>query len=321
MFPHILTTLLAIARFHGIYARYNGFRHEALNASKKHHSKCRGPETLNYTVTEQCQAPTPTQSIYSIAFPSSDAAPVQITAQSQVVTSFLPEMTWCVGPPIGLVSMSGPPYPNQSAKYETITAGTGYCETVYVPATTTVCATTLTGIASKITVSECDQEVTFSSECRVTLYAPNPTTSGRSLITSAPIVKRMMTYWLAPWQSLTAGETPSDVDIKICTILEDGDMECIRYQEVWEVVVVTKTLTTKRKVQLTTTVTGPGTLIVETMEVHVTDTVETVDLSTTLQLETEIEIESTSKSKKLVTRPNSEGDASVSTLYNQTLEV
>jgi hypothetical protein len=125
----------------------------------------------------------------------------------------------------------------------------------------------------------------------------------------------MMTYWLAPWQSLTAGTAPSDVDIKICTVQEDESLECIRYQEVWEVFVVTKTVTTQREVQLTTTVTGPGTLIVETLNAVITDTVETIDLSTTLLLETEIETESISKGKKLVTKPNEPSEAATSTLY------
>lgn len=316
MFPHILATILAIARFRGITARYNGFRHEAMDASKQYEKKFDkiDPIVVNYTVIEQCTAPT--RSIYSLFYPSPDATAVEITAQSQVVTSYLPEMTWCVGPPIALQPISTKaPYLNYSTEYEVITAGTGHCETVYVPTETTVCATTLTGLASKVTVSECDQQITFSSECGFTLETPSPTTSSFSLVTPAPTVKRMMTYWLAPWQSLTAGTAPSDVDIKICTVQEDESLECIRYQEVWEVFVVTKTVTTQREVQLTTTVTGPGTLIVETLNAVITDTVETIDLSTTLLLETEIETESTSKGKKLVTKPKAPSEAATSTLY------
>ncbi|KAF1966905.1 hypothetical protein BU23DRAFT_661016 [Bimuria novae-zelandiae CBS 107.79] len=125
----------------------------------------------------------------------------------------------------------------------------------------------------------------------------------------------MMTYWLAPWQSLTAGDTPSDVDIKVCMVQDDESMEYVRYQEVWEVFVVTKIITTQREVQLTATVTGPGTLIVEMLNAVITDTVETVDLSTTLLLETEIETESTSKRKKLVTRLHETSEPAISTLY------
>jgi hypothetical protein len=322
LIPFIFTTLLALSRFEIVGARYNGFRHEALDASKKQQEKRLDPIVLNNTAIEQCPASTSTRSIYSILFPSPDAAPIEITAQSQVITSFLPEATWCVGPPIALIPISGPPYFNQSTEYETVTGGTAFCETAYVATQTTVCATTLTGIASKITISECDQEITFSSECGFTLETPTPTlaaTANFSLITPAPTVKRMTTFWVAPWQSLTAGNTPSDVDIKICTLKDDESMECIRYQELWEVVVVTQTVTTPRDIQLTTTVTGPGTLIVETMQVLVTDTVvETVDLSTTLLLATEVEVESISKGKKLVTRPAGDSEptnSATSTLY------
>ncbi|KAJ4358549.1 uncharacterized protein N0V89_003133 [Didymosphaeria variabile] len=309
MFPHILTTLLAIARFRGITARGNGFRHEAIDASDQHYERVEklDPLIFDRTISEQC--PVPTRSIYSLLYPSPDASAIEITSQSQVVTSYLPEMTWCVGPPVAFAPVTTKaPYLNHSTEYEVVSAGTGRCETVYVPTEATVCATTLTGIASKIIVSECDQEITFSSECGFTLETPSPVTSNLSLITPAPTVKRMTTYWVAPWQSLTAGEAPSEVDIKVCTVQEDESLECIHYQEVWEVVVVTKTFTTHRNVQLTTTVTGPGTLIVETMTAVITDTVETIDLSTTLLLETGVETESTSKKKKLVTRPNEPSD-------------
>lgn len=310
--PHVLTTFLAIARFQGTSARGNGFRHEAVDASIQHYEKRidkLDPLILDYTLSEQCPAPTP--SIYSLLYPSPDALAVEITSQSQVVTSYVPEMTWCVGPPIGFAPVTTKaPYLNESTEYEVVTAGTGHCETVYVPTEVTICATTLTGIASKITVSECDQEITFSSECGFTLKTPTPVTSDFSLITPAPTVKRMTTFWVAPWQSLTSGNTPSDVDIKVCTVQEDETLECIRYREVWEVLVVTKTVTTNREVHLTTTVTGPGTLIIETMTAIITDTVETVDLSTTLLIETGIETESTSRRKKLVSRPDGPGGPS-----------
>jgi hypothetical protein len=178
------------------------------------------------------------------------------------------------------------------------------------------CATTLTGLASKVNITDCEQEVTFSTECGFTLETPTPITQSASLITAAPTVKQKFTYWLAPWQSLTAGETPSDVDVKICTALGDGKFECIRYQEVWEIVVVTRTLITTRSIGFTTTVTGPGTLIIATIETVIMSTTKFVDLSTTLLLETEIETESTSTGRK--TTPSaieSSSEASVSTTY------
>lgn len=312
--------------------RYHGFKHEAMDTVNERQAEPIAPEPLpsiptnplNLTTIDQCPVPSPTlPPVLTIVYPSPDAQPVNITSQSQVVDSWYPEMTWCVGPPIALVpivTQTSPPYVNASTAYSTITAGTESCETVYAPITTTVCATTLTGLASKVTVSECDQEVTFSSECGFELETPTPTISNSSLITPAPSVKRMTTFWLAPWQSLTLGETPSDVDIKVCTVLEDETLECRRYQEVWEVVVVTQTTTTEREVQLSTTVTGPGTLLIETLQAHITDTVVFFNLTTTLILETQIEIETTSKSRKLVTGTGNEEEPTSTTYITKAVK-
>lgn len=271
--------------------------------------------TASWTTTQQCPPSSTTRTIHSIVFPSPDAAPIEVTAQSQVLTSFVPEMTWCVGPPIALPPMTGAPYLNASSSFTKKTSGTGSCETVYAPMITTICATTLTGLASKLTITKCDQEVTFSTECGFTLATPTPITSSASLITPSPTVKRIFTYWLAPWQSLTAGRTPSDVQVKICTELDNGKYECIRHREVWEVVVVTKTITTSRSIGFTATLSGPGTLIIETLRMFVIDTIETVDLSTTLLLETEIETESTSRERKSSSALSENVDDAVSTLF------
>jgi hypothetical protein len=301
---------------HVLAARHIGLPHEVVNVTQAvgvaqaiavtitESSIVNHTITELFTTTKQCLPPTSTRTIYSIIFPSPDAPPIEVTAQSQVLTSYIPEMTWCVAPPIALSALTGAPYLNATTtEYSTIIEGTGSCETVYAPIETTVCATTLTGLASKVTVTDCDQEVTFSTECGFTLETPTPITSSDSLITPAPTVKRTFTYWLAPWQSLTAGETPSDVDVKICTVLDDGNMECIRYQEVWEVVMVTKTMTTTRSVGFTATVSGPGTIIVETIHAFITDEIRTVDLSTMLLLETEVETESTSMARKSSSLP------------------
>ncbi|KAJ4374385.1 hypothetical protein N0V83_003126 [Neocucurbitaria cava] len=201
-----------------------------------------------------------------------------------------------------------------TTNYTRTVEGTGSCDTAYSPTETTVCATTLTGLATKVTVTDCDQEVTFSTEAGFTLETPTPVTTNHSLITPAPTVKSMYTYWLARWQSLTAGESPSDVDVKICTVMDDGELDCIRYQEIWEVVLVTQTVTTARTVQLSTTVSGPGTLLVETYQSIVTDTVESIDLSTVLHLATEFETESTSSGRKPVTTISSTTEV-ISTVF------
>lgn len=330
----ILRLIYLAARAHA--SNHIGLPHEVFNVSQAIVvpqaivATVTEPLTINYTTTEfvtstesvvstqQCPPPTSSRTIFSIVFPSPDAAPIEVTSQSQVLTSFVPEMTWCAAPVLGLVPISGPPYSNTTnttTNYSTTFIGTSSCETVYAPVMTTVCATTLTGLASKVTITDCSQEVTFSTECGFALETPSPVTSNASLITPAPTVKRTFTYWLAPWQSLTAGEAPSDVDVKICTVLDSGDLECSRYQEVWEVVMVTKTTTRTRPIGFTATLSGPGTLIVETLQTVITDTIETIGLSTTLLLETEVETESTSTARKTNTDSELTVNGGTSTVF------
>lgn len=267
------------------------------------------PATVNFTVTAIATTtatttetttlppPPPPVSTLTVIYPSPDAAPVEVTSMSQVITSYIPEATWCLGPALYFSSIAGGPFFNGSANVTQYVSGTGSCGVEYSTTTKTICATTLTGLASKVTVSECDQEITFSSECGYSLETPTPTpatTSFSALITPAPTVRRLMTYWLAPWQSLTAGEAPADVDVKVCKVLDNGDMQCKRFQEVWEVVVVTSTVTTSYPVTFSKTVSGPGALIFDSSTSYVNSTTEFISLSKTLLLETEVTIESTS---------------------------
>jgi hypothetical protein len=269
--------------------------------------------TVNFTVTESVTTistttetttlspPPPPVSTLTVIYPSSDAAPVEVTSISQVVTSFIPEATFCVGPGLVFSSIAGGPFINGSANVTQYTSGTSSCDVEYSTTIKTICATTLTGLASKVTVSECDQEVTFSSEYGYSLETPTPTPAtiiASALITPAPTVRTLMTYWLAPWQSLTAGDAPSDVDVKVCTVLDDDDMKCQRYQEVWEVVVVTSTVTTSFPVTFSRTVSGPGALIFDSSTSYINSTTEFISLSKTLRLDTEITIESTSTSRQ-----------------------
>ena len=315
-------TSIAFALLHPLcaLAAQHGLPHEVFNVTQATAPiiTVTQPLTVNWTTTEawtttqQCPASSSTQITYSVVYPSPGALPIDITAQSQVLTTFLPQMTWCVGPPIAISPISDA----STTNYTTILEGTGSCSTQYTAIETTVCATTLTGLASKITITDCEQEVTFSTECGFTLETPTPITSSASLITPAPTVKQEFTYWLAPWQSLTAGETPSDVDVKICTALGNGKFECIHYQEVWEIVMVTKTLTPSRTIGFTATVTGPGTIIVETIQAVVTNKTKVIDLSTTLLLEREIRTESISTGRKTSPSPvPSSEETSVSTTY------
>jgi hypothetical protein len=101
-----------------------GLPHEVQNVTTE--ALVSTPVTVNYTIAE------PSTIVY-IIFPSPNASPVEVTAQSQVVTSFIPEATWCVAPPMAIIAMTGPPYANGTANYTTTIEGTGSCETMYAP--------------------------------------------------------------------------------------------------------------------------------------------------------------------------------------------
>lgn len=95
----------------------------------------------------------------------------------------------------------------------------------------------------------------------------------------------MVTYYMAPWQSLTQGNTPSDIESKICTTVDDGSLECVQYQAAWQVQVATSTSKMTSHVDLVTTVSGPGTVLIETFHANITTTLISLSLSTSILLE------------------------------------
>ncbi|KAF2488996.1 hypothetical protein BU16DRAFT_220799 [Lophium mytilinum] len=272
------------------------FRHEAVEAFHK-----RLIEENLVTPVPIAAKPTPaSKKVYTIITPSPGAPVVEVTKQSQVVKTFVPVMTMCLGPPIGLVPITtaGPPYQNFSAAYATTVAGNGSCSTYYRATSTTVCATTLTGIARRVTISKCDQQVTFSSDYDYSLVLPSPTTNGTAVVVPTPSVVTKITYHLAPWQALLVGDTPNEVGSKVCTVKANDTLECIHYEEVWEVQPSTIRTTRTSHVDLTTTVTGPGRFMIETLHLDITQTETIVTVSTKMLLASDMEVETIIKSTK-----------------------
>lgn len=241
--------------------------------------------------------------------PSPSATPIAIIRQSQVETSYVPQLTLCALPPVAFVAgsfsisaTSGPRYRNYSAS---IPPGNGTCQTMYSPTPTTICATVLTGLVTRVTVTDCDQDVTFSSDFGYTLVTPTASAnasaaSNSSLITPAPSIQTLTTYYMAPWQSMTMADPPSDIDKKICRTFENGTISCVHILEVWEVQIVTMTATTVSHVDLTTTVPGPAKLLIETLRMDITEAVTTLSLSTALVLNYELETTTTSTSTRTI---------------------
>lgn len=280
---------------------------------------------------------THSKSVLAYITPSPGASPVPVTKQSQLVGSYVAEFTLCVLPPVAFYPVTRQPSsarPIGTAPYQnysiSIPSGTGSCSTHYKPTMTMVCATTLTALAKKYTVTNCAQDLTFSTEYGYVLVTPKSTTSSvaasdlvsilpvgtgapvlagsgvvkraasvssSAVITPGPYVEKLTTYYLAPWQQLTAGTAPEDVDLKVCrTFAQNDSTECIREYQVWSTSLVTSTATSVKTVNISTTIHGRSQLIVEHFTANITEVLTTFSLSTTIDLEYQTEWTSTYKS-------------------------
>lgn len=243
---------------------------------------------------------TPT-GVLAIITPSPGASPVQVTKQSQIVTSYIPEYTLCDLPPVGFFHVSRPstipstaPFQNYSV---TIPPGNGSCTTIFKETATMVCATTLTDLTTTYPVTKCAQDITFSTEYDFVLVTPtahaNSTgnwtastySNSSALVTPAPSIRRLTRYLLAPWQQLTTAGPPQDVDIKVCAKLSNGTENCIREYQVWKTSLVTTNETSTTSVNFTTEIAGPSQLIIATYSANLTKILQTVSMSTTIELE------------------------------------
>lgn len=172
-----LATLIldANARYAPAYRVHQAHKHEARDLGKRQV----GPPYM--PARRQAVPTTSAADVLTYITPSPGAKPIAVTEQSQYVTSFEPQYTLCELPPLAFFSASPvrpstvastAPYRNYSIS---IPEGNGTCTTVYKPTHTMVCATTLTGLFDKWTVTQCDQELTFSTQYGYVLVTPTPT--------------------------------------------------------------------------------------------------------------------------------------------------
>ncbi|OMP88927.1 hypothetical protein BK809_0005648 [Diplodia seriata] len=253
-------------------------------------------------------SPTPNSTVFSYYYPSPSALPTPITQQSQVETTYIPRITTCKGPPVALDILEQSTFPFLNSTSTIFGKGPITCDTLYYTETTTICATTLPGIASKVTISRCTQDVTFSSEFDATMVTSRSIVTGPdgsySTITAAPSVQLRTTYYMAPWQSLTAntGVLPADVDVKVCHPRPGNDTmeDCIHMEESWAVLPVTLTSTFTSSVDILATLTeGPGEYVVGTVHGQFVGNTTTVSLSTEMILNHVYEAETISRGPRI----------------------
>lgn len=244
------------------------------------------------------EAPT---EVLTVITPSPGASTVEVTSQSQIVTTYIPQFTLCDLPPVGFFPVSRPTTIPSTAPYSkysmTIPPGNGSCTTIYKTTETMVCATVLSNLITDYTVTKCPQDITFSTQLGYVLATPTATgnstvrsptgtyVNSSSLITAGPVIKTLTTYFIAPWQQLVTAGPPEDVDLKVCALLANGTENCIREYQIWKTSLVTVNATSTLSVNFSTTIAGPSQLIVETFVANITKTLVTYSMSTTIEKE------------------------------------
>lgn len=300
-------------------------KHEAVKVNRR--------QAMASPIAVMATATPVSEGVLTVITPSPGASPVSVTKQSQIVTTYDPQFTLCELPPIAYFSLTSmlsarpttAPYRNYSVS---IPPGNGSCTTVYSQTQTMVCDTTLSDLVTTYHVTNCAQEITFSSQYGYRLTTPTPasnltgnatypflnatyssalvtgtgTGSGiAAMITPAPAIETLTTYYLAPWQELTAATAPADVIKKVCQTLSNGTEECITQYEVWHTSLVTKTATSTFSLNVSTTVHGPSAVVIwETYVANVTEVMTTFSMLTTQEAEYETEWTTTHKNTATV---------------------
>ncbi|THY68399.1 hypothetical protein D6C87_01518 [Aureobasidium pullulans] len=315
--PSFVSCLLPLSAFLGeATAALQPFRHEAVEVRRR---QVGGGEDTPFQSSAA-------GSVLTYITPSPGGSPIPVTQQSQLVSSNVPIFTLCALPPEAFFPITATPtqttapYKNYSIS---IPPGPGTCTTIYSPTVTMVCATVLTGIDRMYSVTQCGQDITFSSDFGYVLATPSPTlrtatdSSGTAaLITPAPTVQALTTYYVAPWAELTSAGPPTNVDRKICATYANGTEECVVEYYVWKTSLVTIPTSTVTSINLTTTVAGPSQIIVETFVANITEILTTFSMSTTMELTWSVETETTN----IATRPTASTGPTVTQTYtvNQT---
>ena len=188
---------------------------------------------------------TSTVTALTLFTPSSGADPIPITSQSQLVTSYVPVLTICPYAPsapalttiapntsrptntsVLLYSAATAPtapaashisglYRRQAAAspapYANATVSTSYlssCSVSYTATTTQICHATLSPLASPvIPVTDCEQQITFSTDHGYTVVPGNRTAD----------VQGLTSYYAARWDDIATGVPQGGIQKEVCS--------------------------------------------------------------------------------------------------------
>lgn len=154
---------------------------------------------------------------YVFSVPTPKIIQPTLTSQGMVVSSIVPLYEVCNTPG----------------------SNTTFCSTVFETILTTTCSTVLTYAFTRATISDCSQNITFSTQSSYYL-ATSTISSITTPATSYPspsvttYIQSIVSYYIAPWQSLAAHK-PSNITVLVCEYDFAGNVTCSKIQEVWVV--------------------------------------------------------------------------------------
>ncbi|KAG0650520.1 hypothetical protein D0Z07_3138 [Hyphodiscus hymeniophilus] len=162
---------------------------------------------------------TSTSSSFAFSLPANDEQ--NLTVQGMVVTATIPAYAVCNMP--GANSATS-------------------CATVDSTVTTSSCSTTLTAGFDRYVISDCEQNITFSTQSS---YSVATVTSGsaaasafanRDIACPSPTtyVQNVVTYYVSHWRLIASGD-PSSITAVVCKTDIAGEISCEDIQEVWVV--------------------------------------------------------------------------------------
>lgn len=224
LFSYILTWSLCVLPIQAWF--WN--RHEGAHALK--HPR-RGPQALQSSVSWKGNGSLAAASHgwnvstsrtvsndYKFSISPPIASPPTVISQGVIVTSIVPKYKVCGLPGASPTS----------------------CSTVLETITTSACSAVIMGFFTSVIVSDCGQSITFSTKNSYSLVtiSPSPTASravhGYQEPSPTVYMQSVISYFIAPWQSLAADHA-SGITVIICTIDLLGRETCQEIQEVWVV--------------------------------------------------------------------------------------
>ncbi|TVY21621.1 hypothetical protein LARI1_G000163 [Lachnellula arida] len=186
---------------------------------------------------------------FTYSVPSPRIITPTLTSQSMVVTSVVAAYEVC-----------NTPGSNTSST----------CSTVFRNITTSLCSTVLTAWFTSVTVTDCNQNITFSTQSSYSLATATTIPSTPSALpasqalsqgpTATTFVQSVVYYFTAPWQSLAA-DTPTNIAVLICKFDQDDNKTCQEIKEVWVVHTENVPVTSTSTVSISTSFTAPAVLL------------------------------------------------------------